>query len=63
MESETIYKCLRCKKMDDDDDKMREHIEKNHAKDKELKCNMFDHEEKPWPSLKKHYQVRQMGKH
>ena len=44
MESETVYKCLRCEKMDDDDDKMREHIEENHAKDKVLKCNLYDHE-------------------
>ena len=63
MESETVYKCLRCEKTDDDDDKMREHIQKNHAEDKALKCNFCDHEDKNWLSLKKHYEVKHLNKH
>ena len=63
MESETVYKCLRCEKTDDDEDKMREHIEENHAEDKALKCNFCDHEDKTWLSLKKHYQMTHLGKH
>lgn len=63
MESESVYKCLRCDKTDDDDEKMREHIEENHAQDKALKCNFCDHEDKGWLSLKKHYQIKHMNKH
>ena len=54
MESEIVYKCLRCEKTDDDEDKMRDHIEENHAEDKVLKCNFCDQEDKTWLSLKKH---------
>ena len=63
MESDTVYKCLRCDKTDDDDDKMRKHIEENDAQDKALKCNFCDHKDKNWLSLKKHYQIKHMNKH
>ena len=63
MESETVYKCLRCDKTDDDDEKMRKHIEENHALDKVSKCNFCDHEDKTWLGLKKHYEISHLNKH
>ena len=61
MESEDLFKCLRCERTDDDRDKMREHIEAKHKKDKASKCNYCGYEDKTWLGLKKHYKINHMN--
>ena len=63
MESESVFKCLRCDKTDDDSDRMREHIAQKHTLDKASKCNFCEHEDKTWLGLKKHYKLNHMNKH
>ena len=63
MESDTVVKCLRCDKTDEDIEKMREHIEENHALDKASKCNFCEFEDKTWLGLKKHYKLNHLNKH
>ena len=60
MESESVFKCLKCDKIDDDAEELKKHIQEKHEMDKASKCNFCGHLEKTWLKLKKHYETNHM---
>ena len=60
MESDSVYKCLKCDKIYDDSDEMKKHIQEKHEHEKTSPCNFCDYESKSWLDLKKHFKNNHM---
>ena len=61
MEScDAVYKCLKCEKVDDDFDRMKEHIISDHEDNIKSKCNFCSYEDDTWRGLRKHFKIHHM---
>ena len=59
---ESLYKCLKCEYRDEDSEKLKDHILKNHKNQQTLKCRFCDYEDNKWRGLTKHYGINHMKK-
>ena len=57
MESDCLYKCLKCKKVKEDFDKMKMHILMDHKDNITSKWNLCIYEDNTWWGLGKHFKI------